>query len=455
MLATLVNPIQDIPKLYVAVSEWLAVLTMLLVCRKRVAVRRAVPVMPVLFVVLFGLQILLIPYTNVIWVCIMLLDVGCMAGALKFCLKLSMADALYLVARVFIQAEFAASAEWQAYTYYFITPDTGARPYDIPFWLGFNCVFFLIVFLLETAMVRKIELSRALCASGRQAGLMCGIAAVIFAMSNVSYLAVSTFISGSSGYEVFNIRTLMDFSGLFILWAAYLMKLENDVGKEKEAIQNALVNQYQQYQQSQSNIDLINRKYHDMKQQIELLRAGIGAGENTSLLDRLEEDISGYEAQYRTGNAVLDTILTFKGEACRNKDIQLKVVAEGALLEGMDAMDMASIFGNALDNAIEYEEQVANHNQRLIHVTVSRKRQFVNVVVENYYEGLEPAGLKKGELPETTKQDRRYHGFGLKSIRASVLQYGGFMNVAVREGWFRIEILFPNGFSHVTKGAAV
>lgn len=41
------------------------------------------------------------------------------------------------------------------------------------------------------------------------------------------------------------------------------------------------------------------------------------------------------------------------------------------MLKDMYVMDICTIFGNALDNAVECEMQIENKEKRLIHVTVS------------------------------------------------------------------------------------
>ena len=92
----------------------------------------------------------------------------------------------------------------------------------------------------------------------------------------------------------------------------------------------------------------------------------------------------------------------------------MTVVADGKLLNQIHVMDLCTIFGNALDNAIEYEVQIQDPEMKMIHVSISEKQSFVCVLVENYYEG---EHLKIGELPSTTKADKQYHGYGLKSIR--------------------------------------
>lgn len=45
-------------------------------------------------------------------------------------------------------------------------------------------------------------------------------------------------------------------------------------------------------------------------------------------------------------------------------------------------------------------------------------------------------------LPETTKENKMYHGYGTKSIRYIVEKYHGFMEMRQEDGKFILEVLF-------------
>ena len=85
--------------------------------------------------------------------------------------------------------------------------------------------------------------------------------------------------------------------------------------------------------------------------------------EKAHYLDAMEQEIRSYEAQNKTGNEVLDTILTSKSLYCQQHGITLTCVADGAALDFMDTMDLCSLFGNALDNAIESVEKLPDSEQ--------------------------------------------------------------------------------------------
>lgn len=117
-------------------------------------------------------------------------------------------------------------------------------------------------------------------------------------------------------------------------------------------------------------------------------------------------------------------------------------MADGTLLGCVSEMDMCTLVGNALDNAIEYERLLDDGERRLIHVTVSRVNGFVLIRVENYINNPGAFVIRNG-LPVTTKGNTDYHGFGLKSIRYTAMSYGGTLTVTIRDHWFDLRVLIP------------
>ena len=145
-------------------------------------------------------------------------------------------------------------------------------------------------------------------------------------------------------------------------------------------------------------------------------------------------------ASIETGNQVLDILLTSKSVQCVDKHILLNCMADGSLLRDMDAMDLCAIFGNALDNAIEYEEKIQDLQKRLIKLTVRQAGAFRLIRIANYCEEQLPIGE---DLMETTKADTQQHGYGLKSIRSSAHKYKGKMTLRQEEDWVVLSVLLP------------
>ena len=225
-----------------------------------------------------------------------------------------------------------------------------------------------------------------------------------------------------------------------MLYFQYTLFSKSAMKKELDTLNQLWHRQAEQYRLSKETIAIINRKCHDMKHQIAAIRAMAGAENPEKYLREAEESVRIYDAIFQTGNEVLDTVLTEKSLYCGANGIRLGCVADGEQLAFMDPVDLYAVLGNALDNAIEGVQGLAAPEKRMIDVLICRERQFLVLQVVNPMEG--ELAFHDG-LPVTTKPGDGYHGFGLKSIRHTVGQYGGFTTVNAAGGYFTLKVLIP------------
>ena len=430
------SQLPDIPRLYTALAEWLACMVYVMALRRRVEGWRLALEAGALLVVLSVFLVATGSLPVVFWLPCMAGAVGIMYGLIVLCGDVGPMDGLYYCVQAFVLAEFAASLVWQLHCFFLLDGPRFWGDWLLLLLVVYSGVFFAIRFSIQRVTTNNTPLS----ITWPELSSAIIIGAAVFGASYLSFLSVNTPFSGRYSGEIFNIRTIMDLGGMAILYAHYLQCWQIRVRRELEAVQNVLHNHYQQYQMSQESVDMINRKYHDLKHQIMVLRAEPDSGRRAAFLDQMEEEIKAYEAQNKTGNRVLDTVLTSKSLACARQDISLTCVADGTLLDFMDVMDLSAVFGNALDNAIEYEVQIADPAKRLIHVTVSSRRDFVLLRFENYCQ--DSLRFREG-LPVTTKKDKSNHGYGLKSIRFVAEKYGGIVTVKQEREWFVLQVLLP------------
>ncbi len=227
---------------------------------------------------------------------------------------------------------------------------------------------------------------------------------------------------------------------MLLLYAQFAL-LETTELRDKIAVVEQLLRQgEEQYAVSKENIDIINMKCHDMRHQIREI------GKNNSLpqeaIREIEDAIRLYDTGIKTGNEVLDIILTEKSLHCHSNGITLSCIADGALLGFMDDVDLYSLFGNALDNAIEAVMKIEDSEKRIISVKLHSVGGLITLNIKNSFTG--QINFNTEGLPETSKADKYYHGFGMKSISYIVAKYGGDFAVVVKDGTFNVNILLPN-----------
>ena len=237
------------------------------------------------------------------------------------------------------------------------------------------------------------------------------------------------------------LRLCMRISSILISFLTILLQFSMVVGKRKEleleTIKGILSEERQQYYFEKSMIDLLNIKCHDIKHQI----AALEPYDQNRILSDTKEAIDLYDSSFHTGNVALDVVLARKSFDCRSKNILITCAANGESLEFIQEVDIYSLFGNILDNAIEAIDKLTDdQDKRIISLYVNKKNNFVNIHSENYFK--DKFVIMEG-LPKTTKKDTGYHGFGLKSIKMLVEKYGGSLKIGTNEDRFVMDIVFP------------
>lgn len=426
----------DIPRIYTAIAEWMACMLFILPVKKRFDNAKTGALMAVFLIVQSVFLMITGSVKIYFWIPCMIIAVLLMIGFIYGCCEISLRDAGYFGMIAFVAAEFMASIEWQVVCFFWDGTVPAVAIQGVVLVAIYGCVAVILYKMLHMHLPKDGKMGISI--KEYISGLVIAIA--VFAVSNISFLTENTPFSGRYSFEIGNIRTLVDLGGIAILYAHLIQCCELRVRKELEAVQNVLQNQYVQYKQSRESIELINYKYHDLKHQIAVLRSEEDPKKREEFLNRMEEEIRQYEAQNKTGNKVLDTVLTTKSLYCAKHGITFTCVADGTLLDFMDVMDICSIFGNALDNAIECEVKIPEKEKRLIHVTVSKQKQFLILRFENYCE--ETLQYQEG-TPATTKKEKEFHGYGLKSIQYTVNKYEGAVSVNLEDNWFELKVLIP------------
>lgn len=263
-----------------------------------------------------------------------------------------------------------------------------------------------------------------------------------------SALAVALVISAVSQQfqgESFWLYSLCRLYGVaccfFVLWGQLSQQRQLALQRELDLQQQLWLKHKTQYELSAQNAELINRKCHDLKHQIAALKAISDQTQRDRSIQELEESVMIYDSVVETGNHILDTVLTEKSLICEGKNIKLTCVADGACLDFMDVVDLYTIFGNALDNAIEGVSALDDPGKKAISVQVFTRSGMVLIQTENYCKG---SVRFDGDLPATSKtEEQGYHGFGLKSIRYIAEKYDGFLTVQQEGETFLLRVTIP------------
>jgi hypothetical protein len=436
-MSTIATTFPDIPRLYTGIAEWASCL--LFICflpRKRS--NAMVAVIAAVFLLVQCLFLIVTAEVPLfLWIPCMLAAFGLMLSFLALCIEYPLHICLYYSLLSLVTAELMASMGWQIVREVYRWHGKMSH--------GLTAVIMAVTYAMILAVIAWIErrtLEAQLEVRVQWADLIPPLIIVVatFSISNLGF-ALNILGKGAAGdADLFNTRTLVDLGGLVLLYAIRLRLIGIHAQRELERIQTILNAQYEKYRNAREAIDMVNFKYHDIKHQIIGLRAEMDPEKRNRVLAEMEAQLEEYKPERQTGNPVLDAILSGKEAQIRGLGIAFTCVADGALLSPMHVVDICSIFGNALENAIECEATVQERGRRWVHMVITEKKGFVYSEISNYCEG---EILMKDGLPLTTKRDRGLHGYGVRSISYTARKYSGTATFEQKEEQFTVRILIP------------
>ena len=259
-----------------------------------------------------------------------------------------------------------------------------------------------------------------------------------FAMLLSCYAKIIKLTSSTAMFRVCMLFDLL--CCVFVLWAQVERQQERRLTREVETERIIRAQQKEQFSMVQAGIERVNRKCHDLKHKIEDIRRISDHAMQQQCLAELEQAVLFYDYMVKSGNEVIDTVLTEKSLICEQEGITWTCMANGPTLDFMENGDLYLLFNGALENAIESVRKLSDPRRRIIALTLHRKRDMAFLQIENYY--AEPPVFVDG-LPRSTKLEGSVHGYGLKNIRNVVQKYHGTLELSAENGLFLFSALIP------------
>ena len=207
--------------------------------------------------------------------------------------------------------------------------------------------------------------------------------------------------------------------------------------RDNEEMHNFISNKMQYYRMSRDGIVSLQIKCHDLKHLIAAIRTRADWESLDERIQRLEDSIIEYGTVVECGHEAINIVLTEKNILCSTCGVKFSYIIDGTLFDFMTETEIYSLFGNALDNALESCSKVTDAEKRVISLKAARRGDMVVLHVENFFE----AALNMVDgMPVTTKKESG-HGFGLRSIQQIAEKYGGVATVQAEGNIFKLTVI--------------
>jgi len=222
--------------------------------------------------------------------------------------------------------------------------------------------------------------------------------------------------------------------------------LEYESNKEKlQYMQKQFQVQEEHYKELERRQFEINEFYHNMKNYLLAIDGLINDEDYTKAKEKIKQanEILYWESHNRiqTGNTCLDALLNAKIIRIQKSNIEFEYNVRIPQNLSIDYIDLCIIIGNALDNAIEACENIVQDLKK-ISLTCIQTGNYISIVITNTVDKNTPILDVQGDI--TTKADKNFHGFGLRSIRHIAEKNKG--NVIIEQGnnQFQLKIILYN-----------
>ena len=228
------------------------------------------------------------------------------------------------------------------------------------------------------------------------------------------------------------------FSALCVVGFFLLRRtLYNMIDRRIERFQSELIEK--QVREIQNMYRQVRGWRHDYRNHINNMKIQLSLENYDGLSDYLNElsdDLDTVDTVIKTGNVMADAILNSKLNVAEKMNVQLNVKANVPEAIPMSDVELCSLLGNMLDNAVEACGTLPEE-ERFMRVYIGKLKGQLYLSVQN------AAGKVRKEKGSYLSTKEGEHGYGLFRIDRVAKKYGGYVNRQNEEGIFATEITIP------------
>lgn len=206
---------------------------------------------------------------------------------------------------------------------------------------------------------------------------------------------------------------------------------------EKRTHELFVIQQLKYQKENMDDVRLMNEEIrrikHDLKHQLAVIVEGLKdnkVDEMINILESSSKEINQNNIVSFTNDEMINYILQSKNKLAMQKGLRFRCEIAYEKSENIKDEDMVILLGNLLDNAIEHSTK----NSEVV-LSISAQKGLLHIKVKN---AVEESCI---DTKVTSKEDKRNHGFGMKSIYQIVNRYEGNLEEKIIDKCFIIDIL--------------
>lgn len=205
---------------------------------------------------------------------------------------------------------------------------------------------------------------------------------------------------------------------------------------EKAILKSIIAYQKQNFNDFKENVDYINIQVHDLKHTIAYLESTTQGYDFTSTKEALKK----FDNQNLSDNETLNLVFENKQLLLEKNHIaQIYNIYAVDLDKVLSKEEIFTFFSNAIDNVIEYySSSNIKKEDRYLEISIKTVHKNIVIHIANKHEE-----EKKNLTLRTTKKEKKYHGYGTKSMKYIIEKHKGNITFALKDYTFSVDILLP------------
>jgi len=224
---------------------------------------------------------------------------------------------------------------------------------------------------------------------------------------------------------------------MYFLYFIRFMEDNYQLKIKLELLEQQATLQYKYYLQQEKKYQESYSILHDVDKHIAVIEGLYHGDDKEGTINYIKEMntiLKPLLPQQLTNNGIRNILLNDKIQNTEKLHIDLKYEIGNVDLSFMNPMDITTIFGNLLDNAIEACAQV--NASPWIRLKISPYYEMIAIKVENTSNN-----ISKWNEGMPVSQKGANHGIGLSNVERAVEKYDGSMNLSSENGIFQCNVL--------------
>lgn len=217
-----------------------------------------------------------------------------------------------------------------------------------------------------------------------------------------------------------SIASVLHMVSTILLFITYQHQLE------KESKSMHMQNEVERLRVEKSYYDILeqqNQKLriyaHDAKNHLTAIQSLTDDPQINQYIGSLSQRLADYTRFCHSGNKMLDIMIHKYDLECRSKGIDFQYNVKLCNLAGIEDIDLVAILGNLMDNAMT---AAARSENKYIYLETGRHNAYQILTIHN---SSDTAPHTDGDALISSKKNKEFHGYGLKSVAQVLQKYQG------------------------------